>query len=189
MKIKSIFVVIALSFGALAVKAQTEIPTGYTKATIILANGTTASGYIKDNIKKSASIVYLDNTGANKKTYDGSELNSLNTATENFICIKGDFFKTICTGKIYFLQKASNAANKISYNGTEAIINSGTEGKIGDYFVYSGNTLKLINKKTVNAFITTDLSGCAEAIEKASTINGNIAKLQEAVEVYNKNNK
>lgn len=189
MKIKSIFVVVALNFGAVAVHAQTKIPSEYTKATIILANGTTTSGYIKDNIKKSASIVYLDNAGANKKTYDGSEINGVNIETENFICVKGDFFKTICTGKICFLQKASNAANKTSYNGAEAVFNSGTEGKIGDYFVYSGSTLKLINKKTVNAFITNDLTGCTAAIEKASTINGDMAKLQEAVEVYNKNNK
>lgn len=189
MKLKAIFYSVLLSLSATAVKAQTEIPAGYTKGSITLANGTVVAGYLKDNIKKSASVTYVDNAGANKKTYEGSEINSVTIESENFTCIKGDFFKAICTGKICFLQKASNAANKASYNGSEPVFNSGTEGKIGDYFVYSSNTLKLINKKTVTDFISTDLSNCTAAVEKANAINGNIAKLQEAVEVFNNANK
>ncbi len=189
MKLKAIFYSALLTFSTAAVKAQTEIPAGYTKGSITLANATVITGYLKDNIKKSASVIYLDNTGANKKTYEGSEINGITMDAENFTCIKGDFFKTICTGKICFLQKESNAANKTSYNGAEPVFNSGTEGKIGDYFVYSGNTLKLINKKTIDAFISSDLSTCTAAVEKANTINGNIAKLQEAVEIYNSTNK
>lgn len=189
MKLKAIFYGALLSFSTTAVKAQTEIPAGFTKGSITLANGTVVAGYLKDNIKKSASVTYVDNNGANKKTYEGSDINNVTIESENFTCIKGDFFKTICTGKICFLQKASNAANKASYNGAEPVFNSGTEGKIGDYFVYSSNTLKLINKKTVNAFISSDLSNCTAAVEKANGINGNIAKLQEAVEVFNNANK
>ena len=189
MKLKTIFYGTLLSFSTAAVKAQTEIPAGYTTGSITLANGTVVAGFIKDNIKKSASVSFTDNAGANKKTYEGSEINGVAINTENFICVKGDFFKTICTGKLCFLQKASNAANKASYNGTEPVFNSGTEGKIGDYFIYSGNTLKLINKKTVDAFIRSDLSSCTAAVEKAIAINGNIAKLQEAVEIYNSTNK
>lgn len=186
MKLTTIFYSVLLSLSATAVKAQTEIPAGYTKGSITLANGTVVAGYLKDNIKKSASVTYVDNTGANKKTYEGSEINSVTMESENFTCIKGDFFKTICTGKICFLQKASNSANKASYNGSEPVFNSGTEGKIGDYFVYSSNTLKLINKKTVTAFISSDLSTCSAAVEKANAINGNIALLAEAVSIYNK---
>ena len=189
MKIKTLFLGAALSFSTAVIQAQTEIPAGYTKGSITLADGKIVAGYLKDNIKKSASVSFTDNTGASKKTYEGSEINGITIDAENFICIKGDFFKTICTGKICFLQKASNAANKASYNGAVAVFNNGTEGKIGDYFVYSGNTLKLLNKKTVDAFITTDLGGCTAAVEKANTINGNIAKLQEAVEIYNSTNK
>jgi len=185
MNLKTTFLAVALGLSVTAINAQTTIPEGYTKATITLANGTTQPGYIKDNIKKSASITFIDESGSNKKVYEGSDINAVKTDAANFICINGDFFKTICTGKLCFVQKASNASSKASYNGTEAIFNNGTEGKIGDYFIYADKKLKLINKKTVEAFISTDLATCTAAVEKAKTINGDIAKLQEAVEIYN----
>ena len=169
----------------LTVKAQNQIPSGYTKATITLSNGPVISGYVKDNIKKSASVTFTDEAGNNKKVYEGSDIVSLTKDAVNFICINGDFFKIICTGKLCFVQKQSNASGKASYNGNEAVFNNGTEGKIGDYFIYAGKKLQLLNKKTVESFIATDLIGCAEAIEKAKTINGDMAKMQQAVEIYN----
>jgi hypothetical protein len=182
MKLK--LTLLAMAFSIAAVKAQ-SIPEGYTKATVTLANGTEQTGYIKDNIKKSASITFIDESGNNKKVYEGSEINGVKTDAASFTCINGDFFKTICTGKLCFVQKSSNAAGKASYNGTEAVFNNGTEGNIGDYFIYADKKLKLLNKKTVAAFISNDLANCTAAIEKAKTINGDIAKLQEAVEIYN----
>jgi len=183
MKLTAIlYTAMVLTFGTL--QAQTEIPAGFSKGSVTLANGSTVSGFIKDNIKKAATVVFIDNTGS-KKTYEGSQINGITIETSNFICINGDFFKTICTGKLCFLQKASNASGNASYNGTEAIFNNGTEGKIGDYFAYADKKLKLLNKKTVEAFINTDLASCTAAVEKAKAINGDIAKLQEAVEIYN----
>jgi hypothetical protein len=187
MKIKTFLCTAVVSIATATAIAQTEIPAGYSKGNITLANGSILSGYIKENIKKSASVNFIDNTG--KKTYEGSEINGIAIGAENFICINGDFFKALSAGKLNFLQKTSNAASKASYNGAEAVFNSGTEGKIGDYFSYAGKILKLLNKKTVDAFISTDLKGCAAAIEKAKAINGDIAKLQEAVEIYNTTNK
>ena len=185
MKLKTTFLVVAAAFTICSTNAQTNAPEGYTRASITLANGTVQSGYIKDNIKKSAAIIFVDETGGNKKTYEGGDINGLTIDAVNFICINGDFFKTICTGKLCFVQKASNAAGKASYNGNEAVFNNGTEGKIGDYFIYADKKLKLLNKKSVETFISTDLTGCAAAIEKAKAINGDIAKLQEAVDIYN----
>jgi hypothetical protein len=184
MKLKTFFLVVA-AFTITVINAQTNAMEGYTKASITLANGSIQDGYIKDNIKKSASVVFTDESGGNKKTYEGSDINALKTDAANFICINGDFFKTICTGKICFVQKASNASGKASYNGTEAVFNNGTEGKIGDYFIFADKKLKLLNKKSVESFINTDLTGCAEAIEKAKIINGDMAKLQQVVEIYN----
>ena len=185
MKLKTIFLVAILGISAAIANAQNNAPEGYTKASITLANGSVQSGYIKDNIKKSASVVFTDESGNNKKTYEGSDINALKIDAVSFICVNGDFFKTICTGKICFVQKASNASGKAAYNGTEAVFNNGTEGKIGDYFIYADKKLKLLNKKSIESFINTDLIACAAAVEKAKTINGDIAKLQEAVEIYN----
>jgi hypothetical protein len=174
----------ALVFSFTTVTAQTAAPAGFVKGSITLANGSNVTGFVKDNIKKSAAVVFIDDAG-NKKTYEGSQINGITIDASNFICINGDFFKTICTGKLCFLQKASDASGNASYNGNEPIFNSGTEGKIGDYFAYTDKKLKLLNKKTVEAFINTDLSSCAAAVEKAKAINGDIAKLQEAVDIYN----
>ncbi|HNJ95903.1 MAG TPA: hypothetical protein PLS65_14085, partial [Ferruginibacter sp.] len=86
-----------------------------------------------------------------------------------------------------FLQKASNASGSLSYNGAEAVVSAGTSGKIGDYFVYAGNQLKLVNKKNLDEFIASDLAACAPAVEKAKSLNGDIARLQEAVDIFNNN--
>lgn len=188
MKITPFFLAMALFVLTATVNAQNSTPEGYTKASITLADGTVQSGYIKDNIKKSASVTFIDESGNNKKVYEGADINGVKKDAENFICINGDFFKTISTGKLNFLQKSSNASGKVSYNGAEPFFSSGTEGKIGDYFIYADKKLKLLNKKTIESFINTDLLGCAEAIEKAKAANGDIAKMQEAVEIYNHSN-
>jgi hypothetical protein len=185
MKIKTFFYSLLFTALLFNATAQTALPAGYVKASVSLANGTVVNGYIKDNIKKSAAITFIDNDGANKKVYDGSDIAALKTEAASFICINGDFFKTLCDGKLCFVQKQSNASGKPTYNGTEAIFNSGTEGKIGDYFIYSDKKLKLINKKTVDPFIANDLAGCTAAIEKASAVKKDISKIQEAVEIYN----
>ena len=184
MKIKTAIIATAVFLTA-AIQLHAQAPEGYTKGTVILSNGSTLEGYIKDNIKKNAAISFVDDKGANKQQFEGSQVNGAVVGGVNYTCIKGDFFKMVCSGKICFLQKASNAANKASYNGTEAVFNSGTEGKIGDYFVYSGGNLKLITKKTVQSFIDTDLAGCNAAIEKAKSINGDIPALESAITVYN----
>ncbi len=188
MKIKPVLLALLTGISFSAATAQTNIPTEFSKGSITMADGSIVPGFVKDNIKKSASVVYMDNTGANKKTYEGSQINAVTIGTSDFVCISGDFFRTLSTGKMNFLQKASNASGKVSYNGTEAVISSGTEGKVGDYFVYADKKLKLLNKKSLESFISSDLTGCAEAVEKAKAINGDIAKLQQAVDIYNNYN-
>jgi hypothetical protein len=167
--------------------AQTKIPEGYKKTSLQLFNGTSLNGYSKDNIKKSASVVFIENETTKKIIYDGSQINTIKIDEEDFLCVSGDFFKIISTGKLMYVQKQSNASDKVSYNGTEAIFNSGTEGKIGDYFIYTHNKLKLINKKSIASFIETDLAGNIAAIEKAKTIDGDFLKLKEAINIYNNN--
>ena len=56
-----------VSFFAITINAQTAIPAKYVKATIYLANGNTINGFIKDNIRQSSSVVFLDELGKNKK--------------------------------------------------------------------------------------------------------------------------
>jgi hypothetical protein len=186
MKIKQFLYASLLVLTFSPVLAQDQAPAGFESGSVTLADGSELNGFIKNNIKKSASVVFIDSKGT-KNTWKGSQLNAARINGVSYICINGDFFKALSEGKINFLQKASDASGTISYNGTEAVVNSGTEGKIGDYFAYADNKLQLLNKTTVNTFINADLAVCAPALEKAKTINGDIAKLQEAVDIFNQN--
>jgi hypothetical protein len=185
MKMKQGLTTVILLALAVITHAQNTIPAGYAKATIVLDNGNSISGYVKDNIKKISSVIFVDEAGSNKKQYEGSDIKTISIDTLHFICIKGDFFKVLCAGKLNYLQKASNSSAKPTYNGTEAIFTNGTEGKIGDYFIYSYQQLKLLNRKNMDAFINTDLAGCTAAIQQAKASNGDVAKLGEAVDTFN----
>jgi hypothetical protein len=187
MKSNILFFTLAIFSNFGIATAQTNTPDGYKKTSLQLYNGTSLNGYSKDNIKKSASILFIENEKTKKITYDGSQINTIKIEDENFVCVNGDFFKIISDGKLAFVQKQSNAADKVSYNGMEAVFNSGTEGKIGDYFIYTNNKLKWINKKTIASFIATDLVGNSDAVEKAKKIDGDFSKLKEAIYIYNNN--
>ncbi len=184
MKLSTMFFT-TLCMAAMANSANAQVPAGFVKGAVTLSNGSTLNGYVKESIKKNAAITFTDASGINKQQYDGIQINGAVVDSVNYLCIKGDFFKTVCTGKICFLQKASNAANKASYNGNETVFSSGTEGKIGDYFVYSNNQLTHLTKKTVNTFITEQLGSNAFAVEKAKAANGDMVLLADAVIIYN----
>ncbi|MCP9751108.1 hypothetical protein [Ferruginibacter sp. HRS2-29] len=185
MKIRHFLFAAALLTASVAAKAQSTIPEGYTKAEITLADGKVLNGYIKDNIRKSSSVVFLDDAGQNKKTYEGSAINGLKAGNDTYTCISGDFFKVVSNGKLVLLQKSSNSSGKVSYNGADAVVSTGTAGKVGDYYIYADNKLKVLNKKTSEAFIHEELTGCAAAIEKANSANGDMLIIKEAVDIYN----
>jgi hypothetical protein len=171
----------------LEVSAQSNAPKGFKQGTVLLADSTTLTGYIKDNIRGNAAITLLTDANGKKQNYTGSDLRGATIEDTRFICIRGDFFRVICQGDLCFLQKSSDASGKPTYNGSEAVFTSGTEGKLSDYFIYSDKNkeLKLVSKKNLDAVAASSFAGNAAAIEKAKTINGDIALLKEAVDIYN----
>lgn len=190
MKSLKIVFVVFLSTIFFRSQAQTEIPKGFKKGTIILADSSSLSGNIKDNIRNNASVTFINEAGGKKKNYTGSELISAEVEGTKFLCINGDFFRIISYGELSFLQKSSDASGKPSYNGNEAIFSNGTEGKPDDYFIYDSRSkqLKLVSKKNFDEVITSTFAGNTTATEKAKTVNGDIAQLKEAVEIYNNRN-
>jgi hypothetical protein len=130
-------------------KAQSEIPKDFEKGTVTLANGNLVSGYVKDQIRKSASINFFNPTTGKKQMLDGNSLNAVEINGSKYLCLNGDFFKVISNSEPMIVQKSSDATGKSSYNGLETIINKGTEGKIDDQFQYNSNTneLKSISHK------------------------------------------
>lgn len=191
MKIMNTLAAIFFSLFLIKANAQSEIPKGFKKGSIVTANGNLRSGYVKDNIRNNASVTFIPGADGKKKNYAGADLNSLEMDGVKYICIKGDFFKVLCEGELNFLQKCSDASRKPSYNGTEAILVSGTEGRPNDYFIYSttDRQLKLISKKNVDEVIASSFAGCREAIYKAKNANGVIYRLKDTAIVYNNRNK
>ena len=191
MKIINAVAVLFFSVILLKANAQSDIPNGFRKGTIVTADGNLQAGFVKDNMRNSASIAFIPSPDQKKKNYSGADLKSLEIDGSKYICIKGDFFKVLCEGELNFLQKCSDASQKPSYNGTEVIFTNGTEGKLNDYFIYNAadKQLKLISKKNVDEVIASSFAGCSEAIDKARNANGDIYQLKDAVIVYNNRNK
>ena len=190
MKILNTITAIALSLTAESTQAQTAIPQDYTKGTIVLADGSSIAGYLKDNMRKDATVSFYNEADKKKKDYDGSDITSLQLDNSKFICIGGDFFKVVSEGELCFLQKASNASGKVVYNGLENVITSGTEGKSGDYFICNSSTkeLKKVSKKNVDEVAVNSFAGCVAAIEKAKASNGDMARVKDAVDIFNSRN-
>lgn len=191
MKISSIFITGMFSLFVLQANAQTSAPEGFKKGSIALADGSHLPGFVKDKMRSNAAVVFVAEAGANKKTYNGSEIVSVEIEGVKFICINGDFFKVLCEGELCFLQKSSDASGKPVTNGNEAIFSNGTEGKPNDYFIYNSKNkqLKLLSKKNVNEIAATCFAGHTTAIEKAKSCNGDLSQIKEAVEIYNSESK
>ena len=71
MKILKTISLLLLSFTMLNSQAQSTIPQDYSKGTVLLANGTSLSGYIKDNMSKDAAVIFINNADNKKTEYDG----------------------------------------------------------------------------------------------------------------------
>ena len=187
MKILKLLSAVTLSLLFLQTNAQ-EAPKGFGKGKVTLADNTIISGFIKDNIRKDASVVVLVN--GKEKKYNGSDIASAEIDAATYNCIKGDFFKVISHGELTFLQKSSNASSKPTYIGNEIFFVSGTEGKPGDYFIYENKSqqLKLVSKKNLNEVIAGSFGGYTPALDKAKAAIGDIVLLKDAVETYNNRN-
>ena len=185
MKKLKLFLTAALSLFLLQATAQTEAPKGFGKGKIVLPDNTIVSGFIKDNIRKNASVVLL--VDGKETKYDGADIVSVEIDGTSYTCVKGDFFKVVCNGELAFMQKSSNASSKPTYAGNQVLFLSGTEGRPGDYFIYENKNkqLKLVSKKNLNDVVTGSFEGYGPAIEKAKAAQGDIALLKDAVESYN----
>lgn len=191
MRILKTTAAVVFSMILLQANAQMEVPNGFKKGAITLADGSTQQGFVKENIRKNASVMFTSTTEGSKKNYSGSELNAAEVEGVKFICINGDFFKVISEGELSFLQKSSDASGKPAYNGSDAVFSNGTEGKPGDYFIYNNSSkdLKWVSKKNINEVAQASFAGYPAAVDKAKAVTGDLAQLKDAVDIYNNRNK
>ena len=114
MKFPAFIIATLFSISFLQLQAQNEIPKSFAKGHIVLADGSSIPGYIKENMRSNASLTIIEEAGGKKRNYNGSELMGVYIDSARFLCIKGDFFKVICEGDLYFLQKANK--KRMYYN-------------------------------------------------------------------------
>ncbi len=190
MKKSTSFLLAVSVLAGVSLKAQTEAPAGFSKGSIVLTDGKVIAGYIKEDMQKKASLTIIPDGGSKKKSYDAYNLSAAALNDSRFLCIQGDFFKVLCQGDLSFLQKMSNAGGKMVYNGADPLYLTGTEGKTGDYFVHNTklNNLQLVTEKTLDAVVKNSFADCAAAISKAKETGTDIARLKEAVDIYNNRN-
>lgn len=169
----------------------TGIPKGFKKGRVIMDDSAVVSGYIKDDIRSHASVCFINGKDGKKQELNGGQIQSLEIDGTRFICVKGDFFKVLAEGRICFLQKSSDASDKPSYNGTDAVYINGTDGIRGDYFIYDPRhkSLKLVTRKSYVSVVSETFSGCTAAIEKANAPHTDMNGMKEAVLVYNNLNR
>ena len=168
-------------------QAQSNIPKGFSKGSVVLPGNAVLPGYIKDNMRSGAAVVFIAGGTEKKTNYMASELLAVQIDSTSFLCLQGDFFRVISDGELCFIQKASNASGKPVYNGTEAIFVKGTEGQINDYFFYDRpqQQLKLLTKKNRQEMVAGVFTNCAAAVAKAGETGSDLAQLRAAVDIYN----
>jgi hypothetical protein len=183
--VKGWIMVLTLTGTCLYATAQDAAPKGFTKGTITLTDGTVQTGYVKNNMRSNATIVFAGEAGK-KKTYDGTGLSAVTIDGVEFHAVQGDFFKIISTGNIMLLQKSSQASGQMADNGGEAYVRSGAPGNINDYFLFKKQTDQLIltTAKNWNASLTA-ISSCAETAAIISRFPSGYSQLKEIVAALN----
>lgn len=88
MKILKLLPAFICSLFVLQATAQTEVPKGFSTGKVVLPDNTVVTGFIKDNIRKDASVVMLTD---GKEKYNGGDIASAVVGETNYNCMKGDF--------------------------------------------------------------------------------------------------
>ena len=176
-----LFIVFGITILSSNIKAQTTEES--VQATITLANGAVQNGLAKDNLAKKGNIVFIENATTKKQTFDGTDLQKLTINGTEYLCIKGDFFKTICSGKICLLQKTSKTSSRVLYSGSDPIGIAGSDGKLGDYYLYKSNILTLLNQKNVAVELASHTNDCNALI--TSYDKENLATIAAIITSYN----
>lgn len=153
---------LALAFLSFGPAKSQSVPDGYVKGNILLADGSSVPGLVKENFRKSASINFIKEGSDKKKVYDGNAISAVTIGNVKYISINGDFFKTLCEDKLFLVQKASDATGKLVYNGADAVPSPGTAGKPGDYFTYNNTSgqLELIEAQKLTEVVNTSFPAC-----------------------------
>ncbi|HQR92707.1 MAG: hypothetical protein B7Y15_09540 [Bacteroidetes bacterium 24-39-8] len=167
-------------------EAISQVPAGFQKASLTLANNEQLEGTIKEGgIAKGT--VQFEGANGSKKNYSAAELNALTVNGENYLALSNDFYKVLVNGKASLLQKQSDNSGKMLYNGSEANIATTTEGKIGEWYLHNSATgdLHLLGKKNFDTVLGTALVDCPAFLADLKAKLFSYDQLVQAVTKYN----
>lgn len=101
----------------------------------LLFNGTTLQGNFRNDINKTGMLTHVD--AANKKQQlNASQVKECSIDQHRYISYKDDFFEVVTSGSRFTLyQKVTDNDGKLTYNGTDASVLQGSEGRKGEYFI------------------------------------------------------
>lgn len=181
---KAIAMFVILALVGLQVNAQ--VPAGFQKATITLANNQQVEGAIKDGGIAKGTVQFVAASGS-KKNYTAAELNALTVNGESYLALSNDFYKVLVNGKASLLQKQSDNSGKMLFNGSEASIASTTEGKIGEWYLLNAATgdLHLLGKKNFDTVLGNALTDCPAFLADLKAKTFGYDQLTQAVIKYN----
>lgn len=169
-------------------KTFAQPPAGFKTGYIITADGSRKEGFIKENFKSKATIIFQSADGK-KTTYTGTDINETGIDGTVYTSYLSDFFKVISNGtKVSLYQKVSDASGKVIYNGSEVVgINPGTEGSVNDHFIKipSSNNLMLITKKNFEEVVLAHCTDCPTLVESVKTNKVSYEEIEKAVQLYN----
>jgi hypothetical protein len=181
---KAIAMFAILALVGLQVNAQ--VPAGFQKATITLANNQQVEGAIKDGGIAKGTVQFVAASGS-KKNYSAAELNALTVNGESYLALSNDFYKVLVNGKASLLQKQSDNSGKMLFNGSEASVATTTEGKIGEWYLLNAATgdLHLLGKKNFDTVLGTALTDCPAFLADLKAKTFAYEQLTQAVTKYN----
>lgn len=165
-----------------------QAPAGFKTGYIILNDNTRKEGFVKENFKSKAAVIFQDTDGK-KTTYSGNDIKEAGIGDITYISYSSDFFKLVSSGtKASLLQKVTDASGQIIFNGSEAVgVSSGSEGAIRDFFIRTSkdNSLHLVTKKNFLSVISTYCADCPSVTESVKNNSSSYEKLEEVIQLYN----
>ena len=176
--------------GFFSVHAQTSpinpVPEGFKPGVITMPDNTTQNGYVRNNMKKNAEIVFLSPDGRKTK-YTATQVNHVTVDTKEYIVSNNAFYQVIADGaKIKLLRKASNSSS-IQYNGSEPVIADAGEGSYDDYFIQAAGTtkLQLVRKKDFAKIFSNVCADCPALTDQLRDSKLGFEEIEQAVALYN----
>lgn len=166
-KTPALLIILITLFPALlnAQPAADKDSSGYLPGEVRLANNTTITGAIKDNIRKKGEIIVF--ADKKKTKYNAADITSVQIDKRMYVTNNYTFYELLWKGNTISLLRKANEPSGVYYNGAQPIIVSAGEGDTDDYFIAAKNesSFQLLTRKNIKEIAGTICNACAVDID------------------------